>query len=114
MTPTDLLRGVQTYGGAIWADGDRLELEVPDDFPDTLIEALKQRKAEVLALLRRRTEPANSPDYAATACVCPVPVGPTGDARCPVCHLPLICPHCGRCRGCKLAIEFPPGRGSYG
>jgi tubulysin polyketide synthase-like protein len=67
--------------------------------------ALIERKAEIKALLQRRV------DYAATACVCPVPVGLTGNARCQVCQLPLLCPGCGKCRGCKLRLKFPPGVG---
>lgn len=52
MTATDLLRQVQAHGGAIWPDGNRLELEVPEGFPDDVIEALKQRKDEILTHLR--------------------------------------------------------------
>ena len=109
MNAADLLPDVQAHGVSIWADGDRLELEVPEGFPDILIEALRQYKVEVLALLRRQAELASPPDFAATACICPVPIGPTGDARCPVCQLPLLCPECSRCRGCKLRLQFSEG-----
>ena len=37
----------------MWANGDRLELAFPDDFPVILIEDLKQRKAELLSTIRR-------------------------------------------------------------
>ena len=37
MNAADLLRDVQAHGVSIWADGDRLELEVPEGFPDILI-----------------------------------------------------------------------------
>jgi hypothetical protein len=54
MTGADLLREVFRRGGEVWANGDWLELEYPDGFPDDLIEALKQRKAEILSTIRRR------------------------------------------------------------
>jgi len=41
-----------------------------------------------------------------TACTCPQPIGPTGSQRCVICQLPLLCPNCGGCRGCKLAAQF--------
>jgi hypothetical protein len=37
----------------VWANGDRLELAFPDDFPVILIEDLKQRKTELLSTIRR-------------------------------------------------------------
>ena len=76
-----------------------------------------QTRAELARLIDYLANPAESarlPDYAATACVCPTPNGPTGPDRCSVCELPLICPVCGLCRGCKLILRFTPGRGPYG
>ena len=35
---------------------------------------------------------------------------PTGVERCNVCELPLICPVCEKCRGCKLRLRFPTGK----
>ena len=37
----------------MWANGEMLELEYPEGFPDDLIEALQQRKAEILSTIRR-------------------------------------------------------------
>ena len=116
MTGGDLLRDIQAHGATIWAEGDRLELEIPDNFPETLIVELRDHKAEILAELREpkprygdgQPPPLDRPpDYAATACICPVPIGGTGPDRCGVCELPLICPKCERCRGCKLRLRFP-------
>ena len=53
MTGPELLREVLSWGGEVWANGDRLELAFPDDFPVILIEDLKQRKAELLSTIRR-------------------------------------------------------------
>ena len=91
--------------------GEKLLLEPGSKVPPDLLVEVRAYKAAILAYLRRRVGP---PDYAATACVCDIPIGPTGPVWCAVCHLPLICPGCGRCRGCKLSIRFPPGRGPYG
>ena len=51
MNPSDLLREVQSHGGTIWAEGEQLELEIPDDFPDALIDTLKEHKTELLKML---------------------------------------------------------------
>jgi hypothetical protein len=109
MTPLELLERVQSFGARLTVpEAGRIHIEAPEPLPDELMAELCQHKIELLALLRR------GPDYAATACVCPVPIGPTGNTRCPVCQLPLICLGCGRCRGCKLRLKFPPERGAYG
>ena len=57
MSEAELLRDVYRLGGKVWANGDLLELEIPEGFPDDLIEALQQRKAELLTHLRDQTEP---------------------------------------------------------
>ena len=57
MTGADLLREVRARGGEVWANGELLGLEIPEGFPDDLIEALQQRKAEILSHLRDQTEP---------------------------------------------------------
>ena len=40
MKTGDLLREVQARDAFVWADGDRLELDMPDDFPERLVKAL--------------------------------------------------------------------------
>lgn len=55
MTVIDLLKEVRACGGTIWVAGDRLELEVPEGFPDVLLDSLRQHKGEVLTHLGRRT-----------------------------------------------------------
>ena len=49
MTVNELLRDVQDHGAVVWADGERLELEIPEDFPDNLINAVKEHKTKILA-----------------------------------------------------------------
>lgn len=61
MSAPDLIREVQANGGAIWVEGERLELEVPDSFPETLIEELRDHKAEILAALCHRADSASLP-----------------------------------------------------
>jgi hypothetical protein len=112
MGGVDLLTRACAAGLTVRADGDKLIVRGPRS-AEALARELLEHKAEILIHLRR-SEPASLPDYAATACVCPVPIGPTGSARCPVCQLQLICPGCHRCRGCKLILKFPPRRGYYG
>ena len=52
MKTGNLLREVQSHGGTIWTEGSQLELRIPDNFPEALIEALREHKAELLAVLR--------------------------------------------------------------
>jgi TubC N-terminal docking domain len=109
VTPAELIVKLKAQGISLVAYGEWLRCRGKQSAltPEVLTE-LRQHKVELLALLGRE------PDYAATACVCPVPIGPTGNTRCPACQLPLICPGCGRCRGCKLRLKFPPEREPYG
>lgn len=53
-TAVDLLRCVYSSGGKVRVDGDILRLDVPEDFPDPLIEQLRQHKLEILELLREK------------------------------------------------------------
>jgi hypothetical protein len=103
-----ILEELARLGVTVRVMGPKLLLEPGSKVPTDLVGEVKACKIELLALLRQEV------DYAATACVCPVPIGPTGNTRCPVCQLPLICLGCGRCRGCKLRLKFPPERGAYG
>ena len=104
MKAGELLREAKSLGATFILLGqERVRVEAPLPLPDELVDALRECKAEVLELLRA------APDYAVTACICTVPEGPTGPDRCGTCALALLCPGCGLCRGCLLAIKFPPG-----
>ena len=103
MDAADVLDHLTELGITARASGEKLLLEPGSKVPPDLLVEVKAHKAEVLTLLKV------SPDYVATACVCHMPIGPTGADRCKVCELPLICPGCGRCRGCKLRLRFPLG-----
>jgi hypothetical protein len=117
-----LLAQAQEAGLEVKVDGDRLVIRRPKRAEPLAKELLAHKQAVLEALsvhpttapLSHQERGASLPDYAATACVCPVPIGPTGNTRCPACQLPLICPGCGRCRGCKLRLKFPPEREPYG
>ena len=101
-----LLRDACGAGLSVRAEGDKLVIRGPRS-AESLAKQLLEHKAEILTHLRQWTESPSPPDYAATACVCPIPIGPTGPDRCTMCELPLMCPGCGRCRGCKLRLRFP-------
>lgn len=51
MTLPELIDEVRARGGVIWADGDRLELDLPPAFPDDLIGSLREHKAEAIEYL---------------------------------------------------------------
>ena len=96
-----LLKKARSMGADFRFDGDAVVVSAPRPLPGELMAKLRQHKQDIRVLL------AQVPDYQATACVCPVPIGPTGCANCGVCGLALICPDCLLCRGCKLRIRFP-------
>jgi hypothetical protein len=54
----ELVRLAIAFEGRIWIDNDRLELDVPDDFPAGLIQLLREHKIEVLEYLRQHPKPA--------------------------------------------------------
>ena len=104
MTGVDVLAVLKDRGVVLQPQGEVLHYRAPKGvLTAELRQALVDNKPEVLALLK------NTPDYAATACICPAPIGPTSSDRCGVCELPLGCPRCERCRGCKLRLRFPLG-----
>ena len=102
MTKADkLLHRARQLGTIFRVNPDKsIHWESPQPLPDCLLGELKEQKPALLVLLVR------VPDYASTACTCFLPVGGTGSERCGVCGLPLICPRCSLCRGCKLALRF--------
>ena len=102
MTGGEVLVHLKNHGVILEPNGDNLHYRAPKGVLTLeLRQALVEHKTEVLALLQQGR------DYAATACICPEPIGGTGPDRCAVCELPLICPKCERCRGCKLRLRFP-------
>jgi len=104
MTGGQVLTELKNRGVFVERHGDKLHYRAPKGvLTPNLRQALTENRVEVLALLK------DGPDYFANACICPIPIGPTGSDRCSVCELPLICPGCGRCRGCKLRLRFPQG-----
>ena len=53
MNVRELIREVQACGASVEVVGDMLALDMPEDFPEDLIERLGQAKAEVIEHLRR-------------------------------------------------------------
>ena len=115
MIAEELLRQARTQGASFeLMKSGRIKILADSPLPETLMAELRQHKDDIRVLL------VQVPDYQATACVCPVPKGPTGCFRCGVCGLALICPDCQLCRGCKLCLRFkrrqpvlPPAAGEW-
>jgi hypothetical protein len=71
----DLLREVSRAGGAGRLEGDMLRLSAPEPLPDDLCARLRQRKAEIVALLSA-AEPANDvAPVAQSVCAPPREIG---------------------------------------
>ncbi len=98
-----LLKKARSMGADFRFVGDAVVVSAGRALPGELMAELRQHKLDIRVLL------AQVPDYQATACVCSVPIGPTGSTRCALCGLPLICPDCQQCRGCRLRLRFPKG-----
>jgi hypothetical protein len=107
MNAAETLCEARKYGAVFTVLGpDRVRVSTPLPLPDPLRAALKAHKLEIIGLLGQ------TPDYSLTACTCDKPTGGTGEGRCTVCALPLVCPCCSRCRGCRLALRFNKGGGT--
>jgi hypothetical protein len=103
MNATEVLYEAREHGAVFTTyDEGRVSISAPLPLPVSLVAALKERKSEIVLLLDRE------PDYAGTGCTCGESIGGTGSKRCGVCALPLICPHCSRCRGCRRALMSSP------
>jgi hypothetical protein len=97
---TEALCEARKHGAVFIVSGeDCMGVAAPMRLPGSLISDRKIHKAQVIALLEEE------PDYSATACTCGDSTGLTGSNRCGVCALPLICPHCSGCRGCKRMVR---------
>lgn len=67
MQTTEILRTIESAGGTLWADGERLGYRLPEPVLP-LVEELRSRKREVLALLAERySNPSPAHDPAAWA-----------------------------------------------
>ena len=100
MGAVELLKELQTLGVEVTADGEEIVLRPGARVPAKMLGPLRQAKNEIMALLTQ------DPDYSITACICVRAIGPTGTTPCTVCDLPLLCPDCARCRGCKLVLRY--------
>lgn len=98
-----LLKKARSMGADFRFVGDAVVVRAGQALPGDLMMELRQHKEDIRVLLTQ------VPDYQATACVCSVPIGSTGNTRCEYCSLPLMCPDCQRCRGCRLRLRFPTG-----
>jgi hypothetical protein len=43
-----LINQAQSLGAKLWADGENLKLDIPEDFPDSLIGLLRENKGEIM------------------------------------------------------------------
>ena len=101
MNSAQILDRLHDLGVTVHLNGAKVRMEPGSKVPAELLAEVRQHKTEVLALLQQGR------DFAATACICPEPIGGTGPDRCGVCEMPLLCPRCERCRGCKHRLRFP-------
>ena len=102
MIAEELLRVARSQGAAFeLLESGHVKVTADSPLPDTLMAELRDHKHDIKVLL------AQAPDYRATACICSISIGPTGNTRCGVCRLALICPNCHLCRGCKLRLRYP-------
>ena len=53
----ELVRLAMAFEARLWVANERLELDVPEDFPDGLVQLLRENKAEVLGYLRQHPVP---------------------------------------------------------
>src|SRR5690348_7192144 len=52
LTVAELLEHVQAHGARLVAEGERLRVKAPTPLPAPVLQALKERKADVLQVLR--------------------------------------------------------------
>ena len=101
MNARDALYRARELGAVFTVSGkDHVKVSAALPLPSSLMAGLKAHKREIISLLSK------APAYSATAYTCEESIGGTGSERCGVCALPLICPTCSRCRGCRLAMRF--------
>ena len=53
----ELVRLTAAFNARLWMENDRLELDVPADFPTGLVQLLREHKAEVLDYLSQHPQP---------------------------------------------------------
>ncbi len=105
LTAEELLYEARKQGVVfVLAGKGKVRVSGPMPLPDPLMAELRKHKLDIIPLL------AQGPDYLATACICEKTPDGTGPERCGVCGLPLICPVCSRCRGCRLMMKFKDGQ----
>ena len=92
MDATEVLQKLSALGITARASGEKLLLQSGSKVPSALLTEVRQCKGDILDYLRRQPGLANPPEYAATGCICPAPIGPTGEGRCAVCQLPSSAP----------------------
>jgi hypothetical protein len=101
MNAAEALYQARELGAVFTVSGqDQVKVSAPLPLPSSLMAGLRAHKLEIVTLLGKE------PDYSLTACTCEHSIGGTESKRCGVCGLPMICPTCSRCRGCKLALKF--------
>ncbi len=105
MKAEELLYEARKQGAVFTVSGkNKVRVSGPMSLPDSLMAELRTHKLDIIPLL------AEGPDYLATACICEKTPDGTGPERCGVCTLPLICPVCLHCRGCRLMARFKGGQ----
>ena len=105
MNASEALYCARTQGAMFTIFGqDQVKVSAPTPLPESLMVELRKNKLALIPLICQQS------NYAVTACTCDKTPDGTGPNRCGVCALPLICPVCDRCRGCKLLMRFEGGQ----
>jgi len=76
-----LLKKTHSMGEDFWLENDTVVVSAPHPLPMELMVELRQHKEDIEAWICQ-----------ATACVCPVPIGPTGVEGAPSVNYPLSAP----------------------
>ena len=96
MTAAELVAGLHSQGISLVVNGDRLKCKGKESaFTPELLETLRGRKSELIALL-------------AGMCLCEPPMPPAGieSLACQHCEVACWCSTCGGCRWCSFQARW--------
>ncbi len=83
-TAAELLYHLRSSGGKVVLDGDDLDIEAPDEvLTDTVLEKLRERKWELVALLRAEVAE-RAPDLSGSSAIAPASAGDAAAATKPI------------------------------
>jgi hypothetical protein len=96
MTPAELVADLNSKGITVAVNGDKLRCKGREsDLTPELLETLRERKAELIALLTKM-------------CFCepPMPPADIDNPVCQRCDIACWCATCGGCRWCTFEVKW--------